>query len=382
MSGRIRTLKPEILDDERTAGLTHEAFRPFVGMVTLADDYGNLHGNEKKVEASVFWARECLAGISRIVLELVEAELIDLYAVRNQTYVHLRGWSKHQRVDKPGKPRVPGPELGETIGLGYIRESVANPSREPRELVAPDLDLDLRSGSPIPTPSGSRAHEGVHPVGDLSKASWTDEAVVTVETSTGKRPADVASVWAHFVATIGPERALTRAEWLKWLTREVGGKNAKLAGTASTPLTACYAAAIAKGIGGAWALSENHDAELDAIWRTHGISAKTGLHLGTELRDTWLAEEAEGFARTILNESKAEPKKRGWYSDFKPRGFLKYLNEITTDEASRAEVAPLPSVHSRYTALESPKRPGGPARPKDAPALNLVPAIGIVGGDS
>jgi two-component system sensor histidine kinase BaeS len=37
MSGRIRTIKPELLDDERTATLSDAAFRLFIGLILLAD---------------------------------------------------------------------------------------------------------------------------------------------------------------------------------------------------------------------------------------------------------------------------------------------------------------------------------------------------------
>ena len=42
MSGRIRTIKPELLDDAVTAGLSDMAFRLFVSSIVLADDYGRL----------------------------------------------------------------------------------------------------------------------------------------------------------------------------------------------------------------------------------------------------------------------------------------------------------------------------------------------------
>lgn len=44
---RIRTLKPEILEDARTAGLSDAAFRLFVAMIVLADDHGNLRADDR-----------------------------------------------------------------------------------------------------------------------------------------------------------------------------------------------------------------------------------------------------------------------------------------------------------------------------------------------
>lgn len=139
MSGRIRTLKPELLEDDRTASLSHEAWRMFVSMILLADDYGNLRANPKLLDGQVFWARESLAGLSRILRELVESGLVAEYSVRGQKYVTLTGWAKHQRVDKPGKPRVPGPEKADSEAVPDSSESFANDSGMARETLAPDL---------------------------------------------------------------------------------------------------------------------------------------------------------------------------------------------------------------------------------------------------
>ena len=40
MSGRIRTIKPELLEDAITAGLSDSAFRVFVGMILFVLFWG------------------------------------------------------------------------------------------------------------------------------------------------------------------------------------------------------------------------------------------------------------------------------------------------------------------------------------------------------
>ena len=154
MAGRIRTLKPEILEDEKTGALSHEAWRMFVSMILLADDYGNLRGNPRYLEGQVFWARECVEGASRIIRELLESGLVEAYELNGQEYLHLPGWAKHQRVDKPGKPRVPKP-----TEPGVTRRNVGDTtvSRESRESVA----SQARAGGERPeNPSASRAYAG------------------------------------------------------------------------------------------------------------------------------------------------------------------------------------------------------------------------------
>lgn len=129
--GRIRTLKPEILEDKVTAGLTSDEFRLFVGMILLADDYGNLRAEPAWLSGQIFW----LAGLSRdpreCVARLADARLVELYLVDGQSYAHIRNWAKHQRVDRPGKPRVPRENEG-------IRETLATLSRDPRDTLATD----------------------------------------------------------------------------------------------------------------------------------------------------------------------------------------------------------------------------------------------------
>src|ERR1700730_17376455 len=98
MGGRIRSIKPELLEDERTAGLSHVAFRLFMGLILLSDDYGNLRATPALLAGSVFWAQS-VDDVVPVLQELVTAGLVRLYTVRGQRYGHLTGWARHQRVD-------------------------------------------------------------------------------------------------------------------------------------------------------------------------------------------------------------------------------------------------------------------------------------------
>lgn len=120
MSRRIRTIKPEILDDDKTAGLSHVAWRLFVSGLTLSDDHGNLRAGVTYLAGQVFHScpHTDSDAIRTAVDELIEAGLWQVYTVRGQTYAHIRGWSKHQRIDNAGKPRVPPP--GEADGTRPI----------------------------------------------------------------------------------------------------------------------------------------------------------------------------------------------------------------------------------------------------------------------
>jgi uncharacterized phage protein (TIGR02220 family) len=109
---RIRTIKPEILEDEKTAGLSDAAFRLFTAAITLADDFGNLRGDARWLEAQVWWvaiSRGELPRAAAALHELHGAGLVTVYEVGTQRYAHLSGWERHQRVDNAGKSQVPKP---------------------------------------------------------------------------------------------------------------------------------------------------------------------------------------------------------------------------------------------------------------------------------
>jgi hypothetical protein len=144
MAGRIRSIKPEILEDEKTAALSHLQWRLFVSLWLIADDYGNLRGEPGYVQGQTLWAaNETRGAVAGALDALTEVGLLTRYVVRGQTYHHITGWLRHQKVDKPGKPRMPGPDDPESVdssNVATVLEIVAGSSRESRETLAPDRD--------------------------------------------------------------------------------------------------------------------------------------------------------------------------------------------------------------------------------------------------
>jgi hypothetical protein len=107
---RIRSVKPEIHQDEEVGVLSDSAFRLFVGLITLADDYGRHKGGLRLLAAQVWPYRpEMIEEIEGLLVELDRADLIYRYEVAGKPYVGLSSWSEHQRIDNAGKPRVPEP---------------------------------------------------------------------------------------------------------------------------------------------------------------------------------------------------------------------------------------------------------------------------------
>ena len=167
MSGRIRSIKPELLEDAATAGLSDAAFRLFVSMILMADDFGCLRAELALLRARVWWAKDPSQPIPETIVEL--NGLVLFYEVDGQRYASIRGWGKHQRIDNAGKRRVPSPtdeaavvstisdlETGVrgdsismapgsmTVGIGlYVSEACAHAGKSPVDSCA----IHLRSGS-------------------------------------------------------------------------------------------------------------------------------------------------------------------------------------------------------------------------------------------
>ncbi len=170
MARRIRSIKPEIIEDEKTGPLSDTSFRLFTSMITIADDHGNVRADVRWLQAQIWWAHKVPPNVLPALLELVRGHLIDVYAVRGGTYAHLRGWAKHQRVDNAGKSMVPMPTDPEsqpfdfdTEGLNEESPRVAASRREiPLDRMGEDRkgtgeDMDAAAKRRVPNPKRATA---------------------------------------------------------------------------------------------------------------------------------------------------------------------------------------------------------------------------------
>jgi hypothetical protein len=188
MGRRIRSIKPEILDDEVTARLGHLEWRLFVSLWLVADDYGNLRGDPEYVRGAVLWAsRESREDVARALECLASEKLVEPYEVRGQSYLHVTGWRKHQKVDRPSKALIPSIDESMPVDDGH--------SRETREILAEysrALARDSRSdlGSGIRDQGASDTREGfARPAEEPARDS----------ADLGKREASLATrIWFEF----------------------------------------------------------------------------------------------------------------------------------------------------------------------------------------
>lgn len=112
---RIRSIKPEFWRSQDVSRLDIETRLLFIGLWSYVDDNGVGVDRDAIIAADLFAddmardPRETLARIQRGLATLSEAGMITRYTVENRDYLHVSNWEKHQRIDRPNKPRLPLP---------------------------------------------------------------------------------------------------------------------------------------------------------------------------------------------------------------------------------------------------------------------------------
>lgn len=159
MSGRIRSIKPEVLEDEPAAALSDAAWRLWVSSWVLSDDHGRFRAGSKYLAANVWQDTAKTAKAEKARSELAEKGFVNLYQVEGQLYAELKpsAWRKHQRIDHAGKPRVPVPCDSDYLS----RKSRTSSEEPPRETESVPRDSETLGD---PRPSRARARP---PTSDL-----------------------------------------------------------------------------------------------------------------------------------------------------------------------------------------------------------------------
>lgn len=140
---RIRSIKPEFWRSRDIAKLDWDTRLVFIGLWSYVDDNGVGKDIDYDIIGDLFASdlikdpRETVARVSRALASLSEAGLIYRYEVDNTPYLEIATWSRHQRIDKPGKPRYPSHKMsnpndfnGSDLDSRDCRESVARLPRD------------------------------------------------------------------------------------------------------------------------------------------------------------------------------------------------------------------------------------------------------------
>ena len=104
---RIRTVKPEIYQDEDLAAVSESAFILAIGLLNHSDDFGYFKANPGLIRSVVFPLREPSVNIQCMLIELSKIEYIELFkGIDGKEYGVVRNFLKHQRVNRPSPSKI------------------------------------------------------------------------------------------------------------------------------------------------------------------------------------------------------------------------------------------------------------------------------------
>lgn len=108
---RIRTVKPEMWQDEKVGDLSHGARLLLVGLVTMADDEGRLRGRPQAILGHVFpWDDDVTpAKIKRWIGDIERQGIVLTYEFEGKPYIAFRHWRRHQKINKATPSTLPLP---------------------------------------------------------------------------------------------------------------------------------------------------------------------------------------------------------------------------------------------------------------------------------
>nr|DAF90438.1 MAG TPA: replisome organizer [Myoviridae sp. ctdyF5] len=106
---RIRTVKPEFWTDEKVVECTIPARLLFIGLFNFANDLGCMERSHKRIKMQVFPAD--LIDCEPLIAELIAHGLLTEYSVNGQEYLYIKGFAKHQKINRPSATKIPAPAL-------------------------------------------------------------------------------------------------------------------------------------------------------------------------------------------------------------------------------------------------------------------------------
>lgn len=147
---RIRTIKPDFWTDERLVECSPSARLLFLGMLNFADDYGNLRRSSKKLHLQILPNDD--VDCEALLQELMEQEVVVEYDVCGETYLHIKGFLQHQKIDKPSKSQIPAPEISESARehSESPREELLRKGKGREKEDKKEAEVELPSWMPLP----------------------------------------------------------------------------------------------------------------------------------------------------------------------------------------------------------------------------------------
>jgi hypothetical protein len=104
---RIRTIKPEFWQDEKIASFPFLTRLVYIALWNESDDQGRLRGSPVYLKSVLFPYDD--VDLREPLESLKDHGMLTEYTVRQQTYLHLENFSKHQRINRPSASKLPDP---------------------------------------------------------------------------------------------------------------------------------------------------------------------------------------------------------------------------------------------------------------------------------
>ena len=104
---RRRMITSDIWNDEKIARLDKVGRLVFIGLITLANDYGKLRGNPALIATMLFPYDSDKVNIAKYLSELSRHKCITLYKVNGEQFIFINKWFKHQTLTYKGKDTLP-----------------------------------------------------------------------------------------------------------------------------------------------------------------------------------------------------------------------------------------------------------------------------------
>ncbi|MGM1188127.1 DnaT-like ssDNA-binding domain-containing protein [Serratia liquefaciens] len=223
---RIRTVKPEFWTDEKVVECSIAARLLFIGLFNFANDKGCLERSPRRIKMQVFPAdsMDC----EPLLQELITHGLLTEYSVNDVQYLHISGFLKHQKINRPSQTNIPVPP-------GFNDNSVSNGNQYGNNSpnshgVLSEDSMNNHGGlndgkegkgkdPKDKTPHIDRAGANVSPTGgsappEFVDQSWPDDPAVKFPMTAGWQPSpdfrQRAALWGKVLS--GPELGYTPAE--------------------------------------------------------------------------------------------------------------------------------------------------------------------------
>lgn len=103
---RIRTIKPEFMQDEELSALPPATHLLAAGLICYADDYGYFNANPGLVRGCVMPLRGEAQNIGDMMQALEKIGYLRLGTLEGKRYGHIVGFDRHQRVSHPTPSKI------------------------------------------------------------------------------------------------------------------------------------------------------------------------------------------------------------------------------------------------------------------------------------